>query len=88
MNTRCVCARAAEDCNWCDSRIKRVVKENFYVDDLLRGCDSVEDAKRELEDVRKVCEEGGFKLHKFVSNETEVLAIDSDKDVSNALGVT
>ena len=78
--------RAADDCVWCDREVRSVVKEHFYVDDCLRACDSVNEARRELNEVMMVCQEGGFKLHKFVSNNENVVPLES-REVSKALGV-
>ena len=49
------------------------VLENFYVDDFIAGASSVEDALALINDVSLVCESGGFKLRKWVSNSEQVL---------------
>lgn len=50
------------------------VKRNFYVDDGLTSVKTKEEALRLALDTHKLCEMGGFNLHKFVSNNEEVLA--------------
>ena len=49
------------------------LRENFYVDDLLKSVNSEDDAIKLIKDVRSMCSEGGFNLTKFVSNSKEVL---------------
>ena len=44
------------------------VLSNFYIDDYLKSCPTVEEASRKAEDLVKLLSPGGFKLTKFVSN--------------------
>ena len=47
--------------------------KNFYVDDLLRSHDEVNQLIDVIKDVRRMCQEGGFNLTKFTSSNKEVL---------------
>ena len=49
------------------------LKENFYVDDMLKSVNSEDDAIKLIKKVRSMCSEGGFSLKKFVSNSKKVL---------------
>ena len=51
----------------------RTIRENFYVDDLLKSVNSEDDAIKLIKNVRSMCNEGGFNLTKFVSNSKKVL---------------
>ena len=50
----------------------RTLRENFYVDDLLKPVNSEDDAIKLIKNIRSMCNEGGFNLTKF-SNSKEVL---------------
>ena len=75
---------------------------NFYVDDLLRSSDSVEEAVELMKSILKFCSSGGFNLTKFDSSDKELwkflpadkrLETDSSRDIGKpdpierALGV-
>ena len=47
--------------------------KNFYVDDLLKSHDEVNQLIDVIKDVRRMCQEGGFNLTKFTSSNKEVL---------------
>ena len=66
--------RAAEDFESKYGQEARLTLErNFYVDDLLKSTDDVESAITVMDNVIGMCQEGGFKLNKFISNNLEVL---------------
>ena len=46
----------------------RTIRENFYVDDLLKSVNSEDDAIKLIKNVRLKRNEEGFNLTKFVSN--------------------
>ena len=50
------------------TEIARILRENFYADDLLKSVNSEDDAAKLIKNVRLMCNEGGFNLTKFVSN--------------------
>ena len=77
------------------------VLSNFYMDDYLESCPTVEEATRKAEDLVKLLSLGDFKLNKFVSNvpsitaqietdptpATEVKEIPSGEESSHVLGL-
>ncbi|UYV66015.1 hypothetical protein LAZ67_3006192 [Cordylochernes scorpioides] len=54
-------------------RVSKIIREDFYVDDLLTGCPTVEDAKGLMQQLIAVLGSGGFVLRKWVSNETSII---------------
>nr|CAI5828862.1 unnamed protein product [Callosobruchus analis] len=61
--------------------IERIMKSDFYVDDLLTGADTVEGATRISEVIFKILKQGCFELRKFHSNEPKVLDwLETDND--------
>ena len=64
----------------CDTILK-----NFYIDDMLKSYVNDTEALRQVPELIKLCEEGGFSLTKFVSNSAEVLkSIPEEKKASTA----
>ncbi|CAB4008456.1 Hypothetical predicted protein [Paramuricea clavata] len=57
-----------------DLETTKTVKNNFYVDDLLKSLNSTEEAVHQAKELIKLCEMGGFNLTKFMSNDREVLS--------------
>lgn len=49
------------------------IRNHFYVDDGLVSVNSVERANQLVSEAREVCSKGQLRLHKFVSNNREVL---------------
>lgn len=45
----------------------------FRLDDGLKSVPSVGEAVKLIKDVKEMCKRGGFNLHKFVSNNKEVI---------------
>ena len=66
--------QTAKDFSTPDSKASWHVKESFYVDDLLAGADSVQEAIELYKELREVLEKGGFELKKWRSSSSEVLA--------------
>ncbi|UYV66657.1 hypothetical protein LAZ67_4002469 [Cordylochernes scorpioides] len=54
-------------------RVSKIIREDFYVDDLQTGCPTVEDAKGLVQQLIVVLGSGGFVLRKWVSNETSII---------------
>jgi len=50
------------------------VRNNFYVDDGLISLSSVKETNNLIENARALCAKGGLRLHKFLSNNLEVMA--------------
>lgn len=51
----------------------RFVMRDFYVDDGLASVESTEEAIQLAREARELCAMGGLRLHKFVSNDRDVL---------------
>ncbi|GFW40651.1 integrase catalytic domain-containing protein [Trichonephila clavipes] len=51
----------------------KVALEDFYVDDLITGTNSKEDAKKLVSQVIDLMKKGGFPIRKWASNESSVL---------------
>lgn len=49
------------------------IKEDFYIDDLLSGQDTVQEAINVAKEVKKIIGKGGFVLQKWASNNSEFL---------------
>ena len=52
----------------------KVLKEDFFVDDLLSCSDSIEEAKQIVSDLTALLEKRGLNLKKRASNRPEVLS--------------
>lgn len=50
-----------------------VIKNSFYMDDLMVGNTNIEKTKTMCEEIREVLKRGGFKMQKWSSNSEEVL---------------
>ncbi|XP_064638317.1 uncharacterized protein LOC135494330 [Lineus longissimus] len=50
------------------------IQSNFYVDDCLKSVASTEKAIALADDLRTICDKGGFKLTAWISNDREVMA--------------
>ncbi len=57
----------------CGSRAAEFVRKNFYVDDGLTSLPTPDDAINLITETKTLCAKGGFRLHKFMSNNKEVL---------------
>ena len=49
------------------------IQRNFNVDDGLISVDSVKGAKQLIREAKEICAKGQLRLHKFLSNNKEVL---------------
>lgn len=76
LSTRCI-YQLAEECK--DEMIKRTMKRDFYMDDLITGCDSVESLVELANSVSQKLSTAGFNLRKFRTNSE----LDPDKHVLN-----
>jgi len=57
----------------CGSAAADFICRNFYVDDGLKSVPSVKQAKELIKNTKSLCQKGGFRLHKFTSNNGEVV---------------
>lgn len=62
------------DCE--DPNIVNIIKNHFYVDDLLTGADTVEEATYIIKQVSRVLSSAGFILRKWISNKQEIFKSD------------
>ena len=53
--------------------VSSILRQNFYVDDMLKSFPSAKIAVDMIYKVKSLCKEGGFNLTKFSSNHIEVL---------------
>ena len=56
------------------------LKNNFYIDDMLKSVENEDKAIRLMKDVKSMCQEGGFNLTKFASNSKKVSQSIPEKD--------
>ena len=62
------------------SHAREVIRENFYVDDMLASEDEVSSCVEIIREASSLCSSAGFNLTKFTSNSKEVLdSVASDK---------
>ncbi|KAK9736432.1 Pao retrotransposon peptidase [Popillia japonica] len=64
--------QAAMD-NGADPRVINIIKSDFYMDDLITGTDTLEDAVYLKHQISDVLQRGCFPLRKWRSNEKEIL---------------
>ena len=53
--------------------VTTILERNFYIDDMLKGFPTAEEAITVIQQVKDLCSNGGFNLRKFISNNTTVL---------------
>ena len=61
----------------------KVLQDNFYVDDLLKSLYNKKEAIKLIKNVKAMCESGGFKLTKCLSNSKQVLQSNDEADRRN-----
>lgn len=67
------------------SEAARIIREDFFVDDLISGCDTVEQAINISRDLQIILQRGGFELQKWASNNKDFLkSLDADKVTTKA----
>jgi len=72
LATRCLMELAIEnEQQW--PEISKLIRRDFYVDDLLTGANSIEEARDIVHKVSQILSSAGFNLRKWISNETAVL---------------
>ncbi|KAH0808482.1 hypothetical protein GEV33_014309 [Tenebrio molitor] len=57
-----------------------IIKNDFYMDDLLTGADSITELVRLREDVTHILKQGHFELRKFQSNDIRALPTNENSD--------
>ncbi|KAG5870695.1 hypothetical protein JTB14_003893 [Gonioctena quinquepunctata] len=61
------------ECEYSNEKIAKIIKLDFYVDDLLTGFESREEATEACKEISEVLSAGGFPIRKFYSNDSKVL---------------
>ena len=61
------------------------MKKDFYIDDGLNSVSTPESAVSLIKSTKALCEKGGFKLHKFISNHKSVIDAIPHQDRSKNL---
>ena len=69
----------------CGSGAADFVKKDFYVDDGLNSVSTPESAVSVIKSTKALCEKGGFKHHKFISNHKSVIDAIPHQDRSKNL---
>lgn len=72
LSTRCI-LQLSHDCAESHPESSKIIANDFYVDDLLTGSDSVSDLIRRCHEVSDILSKGCFPLRKWVSNSPAVL---------------
>ncbi|XP_050409069.2 uncharacterized protein LOC126824016 isoform X1 [Patella vulgata] len=76
--------KTADDNFLFGSKVIESIKRDFYVDDLLKSCETEQEAIDLANDIVHVCALGGFNLTKFTSsNRTFINSITEDKRAKN-----
>ena len=65
--------KTAADVNKYGEEVSSILRQNFYVDDMLKSFPSTKIAVDMIGKVKLLCKEGGFNLTKFSCNYIEVL---------------
>ena len=84
LATRCL-IEVANDCQETQPRVAEVIRRDFYVDDLLTGADTIEDAISLAKEISSVLEGYGFTLRKWQSNDTTFLQAINDELVEHSV---
>ena len=58
-----------------DSSVEKVVKRDFYVDDMLSGANTEDEAAQLIQAVSKYLEKHGMILRKFASNNAKIIEV-------------
>lgn len=48
------------------------IKTDFYVDDLMTGCQNIEEGKEIYKEIKNILTKGGFELQKWITNSKEL----------------
>lgn len=72
LSTRCVIELANQN-EQQFPEIAKIIRRDFYVDDLLTGTDSIEKVRDIVYKVSNILASAGFKLRKWISNESAIL---------------
>ncbi|XP_030762941.1 uncharacterized protein LOC115887615 [Sitophilus oryzae] len=65
--------------------IANVIQNHFYVDDLLSGADTIEEAINIVTEISKVLNTAGFRLRKWISNNNTILQSLKERNEADTL---
>ncbi|KAI4884310.1 hypothetical protein NFI96_008914, partial [Prochilodus magdalenae] len=68
-----------------DASVVNTVLHNFYIDDCLTSVASPEQALSLYHNLREICQTGGFRLTKWISNSTKVLSKIPDEEKAHGI---
>ncbi|XP_072389614.1 uncharacterized protein [Diabrotica undecimpunctata] len=63
----------ANECQLSQPEIAKILRQDFYVDDLLTGADTITEASNICREVSRILLTGCFPLRKWISNDPRVL---------------
>lgn len=75
------CLQQLSECE--DDKVGRAIMKDFYMDDLLTGADTVEEAREIKKGISQVLASGGFILRKWSSNKPETLLTCDEPNVEH-----
>ncbi|XP_057687730.1 uncharacterized protein LOC130913275 [Corythoichthys intestinalis] len=67
------------------AEVVATVKNNFYVDDLLKSLSSEKEAIQMVQNLTALCQRGGFNLSKWISNSRSVLTTIPQENRTNGI---
>ncbi|XP_011884070.1 PREDICTED: uncharacterized protein LOC105571210 [Vollenhovia emeryi] len=71
---------ADDECNACP-RAAEILKAHLYVDDLLTGAGSIEEARAIRDEIIELLARGGFTIRQWASNEKDVIKDLADSEI-------
>ena len=87
LATRCL-AQLADEFSSQYPEACRIIKEDFFVDDLLTGSDSLADLGRYCSEIIKILNSGCFPLRKWVTNSDDIISsLSLQQDESNSVQI-
>jgi hypothetical protein len=86
LSTRCL-HQLAEESKLQFPVASNVIKKDFYMDDLISGADTCEEAKNLKLQIELILKTGGFELHKWASNAEELLENLDEKQLEEQITI-
>lgn len=80
--------RLADDEKHNYPKASEITKRDYYIDDLMTGCNTEEEARNIYDEMNKLMTSGGFKLQKWSSNSDDLLQYIGDNDYDEKQSVT
>ncbi|XP_026467582.1 uncharacterized protein LOC113371152 [Ctenocephalides felis] len=76
--------KLAIDYNEIYPKASKILQSDCYVDDIISGADTLQEAKLLITEINNLLAEGGFELHKWSSNNIELI---NDKNIGENINV-